>query len=77
MYYVVADGNAYAMDHANDVPYGAPVRVDGTVDWDSSYDFSPTMDEDLQEYAAHVLYHLQKIAELTEEYNNTKGVFVK
>ena len=76
MFYVVVDGNAYAMDHASDTPYGAPVNTDGSVDWDGSYDFNPSMDEEDQEYVAHVLYHLQKIAQLTEEHNN-KGVFVK
>ncbi|BCU94028.1 MAG: hypothetical protein CM15mV3_3140 [Caudoviricetes sp.] len=50
-FYIVADGNAYALDDDN-VAFGAPVKLDGTVDWDCAYDFDPC-DEDI-EYVAHV-----------------------
>ena len=39
-FYIVADGNAYALDDDN-VAFGAPVKLDGTVDWDCAYDFDP------------------------------------
>ena len=76
MYYVVADGLAYAMDHANDTPYGAPVNDDGSIDWDNAYDFDPRMDSEELEYCAHILHHLKQIAMLTEEHNNNE-VYVK
>lgn len=81
MYYVVADGHAYAMDHSLDTPYGAPVCTDGTIDWDAAYDFDFSngmegMNEEEVEYVAHICYHLQQIAKLTEEYNKQE-VYVK
>lgn len=76
MFYVVADGIAYVMDHADDTPYGAYVDNDGNVDWDSCFDFDPRMDEEDLEYSAHILHHLQQIVQLTDEYNN-KEVYVK
>lgn len=74
MYYVVADGVAYVMDHADDTPYGADVRPDGSIDWDSTYDFDPRMDEEDLEYTAHILHNLKQIAQLSQEHNK---VFVK
>jgi len=70
-FYLVADGNAYAID--GDDLYGAPVNLDGTVDWDSAYDFDPC-DEDV-EYVAHMCYYLKQAQQLTLEQNNE--VFVK
>ena len=52
MFYLVADGNAFALDDDGTV-FGAPVNMDGTVDWDGSYDFDPN-EEDV-EYVAHML----------------------
>ena len=37
-FYIVADGNAYAMEE-DGYMFGAPVKMDGTPDWDVSYDF--------------------------------------
>jgi len=75
MFYVVANGNAYALDHSKDIPYSAPVNFDGTIDWDNSYEFNYyNMEEDDKEYVAHVIYHLQQIAKLSEEHQE---VFVK
>ena len=74
MFYVVADGTAYVMDHADDTPYGCDVRVDGSIDFDSAFDFDPRMDEEDLEYTAHILHHLKQIAQLTEEHSK---VFVK
>ena len=70
-FYLVADGNAYAID--GDDLYGAPVNEDGTVDWDCAYDFDPC-DEDV-EYVAHMCYYLKQAQQLTLEQNNE--VFVK
>ena len=71
-FYLVADGNAYAIDDEN-IPFGAPVNADGTVDWDCAYDFDPC-DEDV-EYVAHMCYYLKQAQQLTLEQNNE--VFVK
>ena len=71
-FYIVADGNAYALDDDN-VAFGAPVRLDGTVDWDCAYDFDPC-DEDI-EYVAHVCQLLVQAQALTNEHN--QEVFVK
>ena len=69
-YYIVADGNAYALDEDN-VPFGAPVFADGRIDWDNSYDFSDELEEEEQEYIAHVCNHLIMVAQLTTEHNNS------
>ena len=71
-FYIVADGNAYALDEEG-TPFGVPVFNDGTVDWDCSFDFDPA-DEDL-DYVAHVCYHLQQVHDLTKEHH--QEVFVK
>ena len=38
-FYLVADGNAYALDE-DGTAFGAAVFQDGTIDWENSYDFS-------------------------------------
>jgi hypothetical protein len=69
MHYIVTNGNAYAIDHSQDAIYGAPVGVDGTPDWDASYDIAwDRLNEDEGEYIAHIAYHLQEIAKLSEEH---------
>ena len=55
-FYIVADGNAYALDD-DGTPFGAPVLMDGSVDWDNAYDFDPC-EEDL-DYVAHISMLLQ------------------
>lgn len=75
MHYIVTNGNAYALDHSGDVLYSADVLEDGTVDWDNAYDIAwELLDEEQQEYVAHVAYHLQEVAKLSEEHLE---VFVK
>lgn len=59
-FYLVADGNAFALDE-NGVAFGAPVNIDGTVDWSASYDFDPC-DEDV-EYVAHMVQYLNQAAQ--------------
>ena len=71
-YYIVADGNAYAMDE-NGYMFGAPVFKDNTVDWENSYEFDPC-DEDV-EYVEHMCKMLQDIQAMSEEHMN--GVFYK
>lgn len=71
-FYIVADGNAYAMEDDGYI-YGAPVFEDNTVDWDRSYELDPT-DEDV-EYVAHMCKLLQDMEALTIEHHNE--VFVK
>jgi|TARA_R100000005_G_C4949851_1_gene170817 hypothetical protein len=71
-FYIVADGNAYALDD-DGVPFGAPVFEDNTIDWDAAYDFDPC-DEDI-EYVAHMCKMLQDMKALTIEQNSE--VFVK
>ena len=63
MFYLVADGNAFALDDDGTV-FGAPVNMDGTVDWDGSYDFDPN-EEDV-EYVAHMCQYLTLAAKLTK-----------
>ena len=72
LFYLVAGGNAYAIDDEN-IPFGAPVKLDGTVDWDGSYDFDPN-EEDV-EYVAHMCQYLTLAAELTKEHD--QEVFIK
>ena len=75
MHYIVTNNNAYAIDHSGDVIYSADVLDNGSVDWDNAYDIAWEMlDEEQQEYVAHVAYHLQEIAKLSEEHLE---VFVK
>lgn len=71
-FYIVADGNAYAMDDDGYI-FGAPVFDDNTIDWESSYELTPC-EEDV-EYVAHVCKLLQDIKSLTIEHQNE--VFVK
>tara|TARA_A100001035_G_scaffold253055_1_gene225978 strand:- start:158 stop:388 length:231 start_codon:yes stop_codon:yes gene_type:complete len=71
-FYIVADGNAYAMED-DGYMFGAPVFEDNTVDWNSAYDFEP--DEEDVEYVAHMCKMLQDIKALTIEHTNE--VFVK
>ena len=71
-FYIVADGNAYAMED-DGYMFGAPVFEDNTVDWNSAYDFEP--DEEDVEYVAHMCKMLQDIKALTIEH--TDEVFVK
>ena len=72
MFYLVADGNAFALDDDGTV-FGAPVNMDGTVDWDGSYDFDPN-EEDV-EHVAHMCQYLTLAAELTKEHD--QEVFIK
>ena len=72
LFYLVAGGNAYAIDDEN-IPFGAPVKLDGTIDWDAAYDFEPC-DEDV-EYVAHMCYYLKQAAQLHTEHQSE--VFVK
>lgn len=71
-YYIVADGNAYAMDEEGYM-FGAPVFKDNTVDWEHSYEFDPD-DEDV-EFVAHMCRQLQDIQALSDEHAH--GVFYK
>ena len=71
-FYIVAEGNAYALDN-DGTPYGAAVFQDGSVDWDNSYDLEP--DENDIEYVAHMCQILVQAQGLTIEHNNE--VFVK
>ena len=71
-FYIVADGNAYALDEQG-TPFGAAVFNDGTVDWDNAYDFDPSEEE--LDYVAHVCYHLQQVHDLTKEHH--QEVFIK
>tara|TARA_B100001939_G_scaffold346549_1_gene365583 strand:+ start:386 stop:631 length:246 start_codon:yes stop_codon:yes gene_type:complete len=76
-FYIVADGNAYAMEE-DGYMYGAPVKMDGTPDWDASYDFDferGGMDDDEAEYVIHMCNLLQQTVDLSKEFN--KEVFVK
>jgi hypothetical protein len=75
-FYIVADGNAYAMEE-DGYMYGAPVKMDGTPDWDASYDFDfeRGMDDDEAEYVIHMCNLLQQTVDLSKEFN--KEVFVK
>ena len=45
LHYLVAGGNAYAIDDDN-IPFGAAVKLDGSIDWENAYDFDPC-DEDV------------------------------
>jgi len=71
-FYIVADGNAYAMDD-DGYMFGAPVFEDNTVDWECSYEFTP--DEEDVEYVAHMCKMLQDVKALTIEH--TQEVFIK
>ena len=75
MHYIVTNNNAYAIDHSGDVIYSADVLDNGSVDWDNAYDIAwELLDEEEREYVAHVAYHLQEVAKLSEEHLE---VFVK
>ena len=75
MFYIVAAGNAYAIDHSTDAMYGMTCYDDNTVDIDDCFDINwHDLDDEEREYLVHVAYHLQQIAKLTEEHQE---VFVK
>jgi hypothetical protein len=75
MYYVVANGTAYALDNPDAPIYGADVLSDGSIDWVNAYDIVwEVLDDEEREYVAHVAYHLQQVAKLSEEHQE---VFVK
>jgi len=75
MHYIVTNDNAYAIDHPKDAIYGAPVLEDGTIDWEGSYDIVwDNLEDEEREYVAHIAYHLQEIAKLSEEHLE---VFIK
>jgi len=75
MFYIVAAGNAYAMDHSTDTMYAMTCYDDNTVDIDDCFEINwCNLDDQEREYLAHVAYHLQEIAKLTEEHQE---VFVK
>jgi len=67
VYYLVANEQAFALDDDGVTVIGAPVNVDGTVDWDCSYDFDPN-EEDV-EYVAHMSKLLIDSAKLYYEHN--------
>jgi len=67
VYYLVANEQAFALDDDGVTVFGAPVNVDGTVDWDCSYDFDPN-EEDV-EYVAHMSKLLIDSAKLYYEHN--------
>ena len=71
-FYIVADGNAYAMDDDGYI-FGAPVFEDNTIDWESSYELEPD-DADV-EYVAYMCKMLLDMQSLTNEHHNE--VFVK
>ncbi len=71
-FYIVADGNAYAMDDDGYI-FGAPVNTDGSIDWECAYDFAPN-EEDV-EYVAYMCNMLLDMQSLTNEHHNE--VFVK
>jgi hypothetical protein len=78
MFYLVAAGNAYAMDSSTDTMYGMTCYDDNTVDINDAYDIAyDEVDEDDQEYLAHLAYHMQQIVKLTEEHAKDIKVFVK
>ena len=72
-YYIVADADAFALEDDGITVFGAPVNVDGTVDWDNAYDFDPC-EEDV-EYVAHMSKLLLDTAKLYQEH--TMEVFAK
>ena len=54
------------------------VYEDNTVDIDDAYDIDyDAVDEEEQEYLAHIAYHMQQIAKLTEEHRKLNEVFIK
>ena len=69
-YYIVADGNAYGIED-DGYMFGAPVKMDGTPDWDCAYDFDfeRGMDEEDAEYVIHICNLLKQAFDLTKEYN--------
>ena len=71
-FYIVADGNAYAMED-DGYMFGAPVFEDNTVDWNSAYDFEP--DEEDVEYVAHMCDKVMQAKALHDE--QFSEVFVK
>jgi hypothetical protein len=71
-FYLVADGNAFAIEE-DGYMFGAPVSEDGSVNWDSSYEFDPD-DQDV-DYIAHMCQLLQHAQSLTIE--QTNEVFIK
>jgi len=74
-FYLVSDGNAYAIDDDGSV-FGAPVLVDGTVEWDAAYDFDPC-DEDI-ELVAHMCNLVKQAADLQQEHDlQTYAMFIK
>ena len=70
--YIVADGNAYAIDESGYM-FGAPVFKDNSVDWEHSYELDPC--EEDAEYVAYMCKMLQDIQTLSEE--RSYEVFVK
>ena len=62
--YIVADGNAYAIDETGYM-FGAPVFKDNSVDWEHSYEFEPC--EEDAEHVAYMCKMLQDIQTLCEE----------
>ena len=71
-FYLVVDDTAFALDDEG-TPYGAPVAYDGSVEWDSAFDFDPN-EEDV-EYVAHMFYYLKQAEQLHHEHNSE--VFIK
>jgi len=74
-FYLVADGNAYALDE-DGTAFGAAVFQDGTIDWENSYAFSDHLEEDELDYVAHMCQLLVRAQALTTEQNNQE-VFTK
>jgi len=72
-YYLVVNEQAFALEEDGITVFGAPVNIDGTVDWDAAYDFDPC-EEDV-EYVAHMSKLLIDAAKLYYEHN--VEVFIK
>ena len=72
LFYLVADGNAFAIED-DGYMFGAAVNDDGSVDWSGSYEFSP--DEEDVEYVAHMCNLLKQAQQLSQEH--IQEVFIK
>ena len=57
----------------NNIPFGAAVKLDGSIDWENAYDFDPC-DEDV-EFVAHMCDKVMQAKALHDEHFS--GVFVK
>ena len=72
LFYLVADGNAFAIED-DGYMFGAAVNDDGSVDWSGSYEFNP--EEEDVEYVAHMCNLLKQAQQLSQEH--IQEVFIK